>query len=385
MKKSLVSLIILSVLSIYSYAQVGIGVKIPHSSAMLEVVSTSKGTLLTRMTQIQRLAIKKPAIGLLVYQTDAVEGFYYFSKAGWQMLNGGSGGGTSYMFTSPLILNGSTVSILQANATTNGFLSSTDWNTFNNKVNSNPQITAGTKTKITFDSKGLVTAGADATTSDIAEGTNLYFTDTRARSSISLTTTGSNQAATYNSQTGVLNIPDNSSSIFSFEFPEGIDGQFVTFSLNESTSYTVPNGYNLYVTYGIGGPVSVNGISFGHYDPNNFPFFCTLSGLIFPENSVIQYHPGSELGTASGILVPKTNKIEVVNIPFTLFPFIYEVPQGKTLILKGVQAEFYINDFPGSTPGMGLNGIHFIHSGSKIFQNLTLGLNLGLSGYLINN
>jgi hypothetical protein len=172
---------IVLLLSTYSYAQVGIGVKIPHSSSMLEVVSTTKGTLLTRMTQVQRLAIKTPAIGLLVYQTDGVDGFYYFSKTGWKMLITGSGGGTSYTFTSPLTLNGSTVSILQANATTNGFLSSTDWNTFNNKLNSNPQITAGTKTKITYDSKGLVTAGADATTSDILEGINQYFTEERVR------------------------------------------------------------------------------------------------------------------------------------------------------------------------------------------------------------
>lgn len=43
----------------------------------------------------------------------------------------------------------------------------------------NGSITGATKTKITYDAKGLVTAGADATTSDIGEGTNLYFTDER--------------------------------------------------------------------------------------------------------------------------------------------------------------------------------------------------------------
>lgn len=46
------------------------------------------------------------------------------------------------------------------------------------KVDANTAITGATKTKITYDSKGLVTAGADATTADIAESTNkLYVSD----------------------------------------------------------------------------------------------------------------------------------------------------------------------------------------------------------------
>lgn len=48
----------------------------------------------------------------------------------------------------------------------------------NLKVDSNTAITGATKTKITYDSKGLVTAGADATTADIADSTNKrYVTD----------------------------------------------------------------------------------------------------------------------------------------------------------------------------------------------------------------
>jgi hypothetical protein len=42
-------------------------------------------------------------------------------------------------------------------------------------------------------------------TTNLAEGTNLYYTDTRARAAISLTTTGSSGSATYVS--GVLNVP----------------------------------------------------------------------------------------------------------------------------------------------------------------------------------
>lgn len=51
-------------------------------------------------------------------------------------------------------------------------------------------------------------------TDQIAEGaTNLYFTNTRARAAISLTTTGTSGAATYNSSTGVLNIPNYGSAL----------------------------------------------------------------------------------------------------------------------------------------------------------------------------
>lgn len=46
------------------------------------------------------------------------------------------------------------------------------------KVDENTAITGDTKTKITYDSKGLVTAGADATTADISDSTNKrYVTD----------------------------------------------------------------------------------------------------------------------------------------------------------------------------------------------------------------
>lgn len=46
-----------------------------------------------------------------------------------------------------------------------------------------------------------------STTTQISEGTNLYYTDTRARTAISLTTNGTTGACTYNSSTGVLNVP----------------------------------------------------------------------------------------------------------------------------------------------------------------------------------
>ncbi|HWL09377.1 MAG TPA: hypothetical protein VNQ76_13295, partial [Planctomicrobium sp.] len=46
------------------------------------------------------------------------------------------------------------------------------------KVSANTTITGATKTKVTYDSKGLITAGSDATTADIADSSNRrYVTD----------------------------------------------------------------------------------------------------------------------------------------------------------------------------------------------------------------
>jgi hypothetical protein len=73
-------------------------------------------------------------------------------------------------------------------------------------------VAAATYVPLTRTINGLdLSTNRTFTTSDIGEGSNLYFTDTRSRSAISLTTTGTG-AATYNSGTGVLNVPTPSAS-----------------------------------------------------------------------------------------------------------------------------------------------------------------------------
>lgn len=54
----------------------------PNSSALLDLKSDSKGLLLPRMTMQQRTSIPAPATGLLVYQTDIPQGFYYNKGTG---------------------------------------------------------------------------------------------------------------------------------------------------------------------------------------------------------------------------------------------------------------------------------------------------------------
>ena len=53
----------------------------------------------------------------------------------------------------------------------------------------------------------IVALPGDYTSEMVKEVTNLYFTELRARSSISITTSGTTGPATYNSTTGVINIP----------------------------------------------------------------------------------------------------------------------------------------------------------------------------------
>ncbi len=57
------------------------------TSAILDVRSTTQGMLIPRMNATQRGLIASPATGLLVYQTDAPAGFYFFNGVAWISLN----------------------------------------------------------------------------------------------------------------------------------------------------------------------------------------------------------------------------------------------------------------------------------------------------------
>ena len=78
-------LLLFMVADIGSHAQVGINASgiAPAVSAMLDLNSTTKGLLIPRMTDAQRIAIIAPANGLMVYQTNvngplSPEGYWYY-------------------------------------------------------------------------------------------------------------------------------------------------------------------------------------------------------------------------------------------------------------------------------------------------------------------
>ena len=81
----------------------------PDQSAALEIRSIEKGLLISRMTETERDAISNPAIGLLIYQTDGTNGFYYYDGTNWILQ--GSGTGTDDQNINGSGLSGTTLTI----------------------------------------------------------------------------------------------------------------------------------------------------------------------------------------------------------------------------------------------------------------------------------
>lgn len=150
-------------------SQVGIntGNNPPHPATMLEVQSTSKGLLLPRMTAPEMSMISSPANGLVVYNTD-VKSLYWFDGALWNKFDSFAFTETDPVFQSlpasgitgvdisnwnntftyritsasgilPLTLRISNNQmdgfVRVAGPLTSGYLTSANWNSFNNKQN----------------------------------------------------------------------------------------------------------------------------------------------------------------------------------------------------------------------------------------------------------
>ena len=71
-----------------TFAQVGINTSSPHESAALDITSTTRGFLMPRMTNAQRLDISDPAAGLQVFVTDFDGGtFMFYDGSEWKELS----------------------------------------------------------------------------------------------------------------------------------------------------------------------------------------------------------------------------------------------------------------------------------------------------------
>ena len=70
-------------ITIENDGDIGIGTETPHASAFLDISNVNKGLLIPRLLQSTRDAIASPATGLLIYQTSAPSGFYYYNGSAW--------------------------------------------------------------------------------------------------------------------------------------------------------------------------------------------------------------------------------------------------------------------------------------------------------------
>jgi len=141
-------------------------------------------------------------------------------------------------------------------AITGTLASQTDLNTaLGTKVTGNTAITGATKTKITYDSKGLVTVGADATTADISASTNKnYVTD--AQQTVITNTSGTNTG----NQT-LANTSDSSSHTATLSATGGsiklVEGSNITLT----TTGTTADGIITIASTGGGGSGTVTSVA----------------------------------------------------------------------------------------------------------------------------
>ena len=140
----------------------------PDNSAMLDVKSTDRGVLIPRMTASQRNTINAPAVGLLVFQTDANIGFYYHNGTEWMYVQGIS--------TTATIASVSTVavtSVTNNGANISAIVNSDGGATVNARgicysTSPNPSINDNTATS------GSGTGSYNANLSNLLSGTTYY-------------------------------------------------------------------------------------------------------------------------------------------------------------------------------------------------------------------
>ncbi len=162
-------LLICSAFSI-SYSQVAVNTDAsnPDASAMLDVKSNTKGLLIPRMLETERTSIASPAQGLMVYQTDNTEGFYYYDGTSWMYI--GNEGNNLWTRTSSnnTVLSNSTDNVGIGTSTPGLKLSVNGYATAANYVGTIPLWQASTAYNMTN------TSGQDLTNCESAIEPSIY-------------------------------------------------------------------------------------------------------------------------------------------------------------------------------------------------------------------
>lgn len=104
MKKIYILLLLNCIGHVALSQSIGVGTNTPHSSAVLDISSTSKGLLVPRMSSLQRSQINSPLKGLLVFDNDT-NGFWFYNGTSWQELSGGGEAAAVFASTNGTVHN----------------------------------------------------------------------------------------------------------------------------------------------------------------------------------------------------------------------------------------------------------------------------------------
>lgn len=183
----------------------------PNSSAMLDIVSTDKGLLIPRV--LDTTSITSPALGLLIYRTNAPQGFFYYDGQKWQKI--GVTGSSNYVdLTTNQTVSGQKT--WNGNATFNSGLNTSGGTiNLNNNSNNTTNINSGTSNGSVNIANG--TAGGNAinignaigaTSLNLRTGTSNFTLDGLGASNYTIgasTTTGTINIGG-STQTGAISI-----------------------------------------------------------------------------------------------------------------------------------------------------------------------------------
>lgn len=230
------------------------------------------------------------------------------------------------------------------------------------KVTANSAITGATKTKITYDSKGLVTAGADATTADIADSLNKrYVTDAQLTviGNTSGTNTGDETQTTIKTKLGAAttstdgyltstdwNTFNNKQAALGFT-PENVANKSTTTTLGTSnTLYPTQNAVKTYVDNLTGATQTRNEVPTGTVNGTNATFTLAATPAA---NSQRIYKNGVRLKAGSGndyTISGTTITMATAPATGTVLLADYEVASGT--FAQGVST-FITNEVPSGT------------------------------------
>lgn len=265
-------LLILSCCSLLSAQGISINTSgtAADTSAMLDIVSTTKGLLIPRMTQAERNAIAVPANGLLIYQTDSSPGFYFYNSSAWTLVNPNT---SSFLRTdaSSAVAVGNTLTI-------NGSLTTTGNLTAANIIRGADNITdfTGSGLEVVSGALRLISTGVTANTYGSATTIPQFTVDAKGRISgvTDLTVSGTTQWTTNGSD-----ITYSAGKVgIGMTTPVSVHHVKATDNTTDGTS-----GVMMSVQNSAGGSGIYSGIRFANFVTTNNEYF--KGGIFFKRNA----------------------------------------------------------------------------------------------------